>query len=316
MSKPAGSPRVSFSQTDDLCSEHAPPTHSPSKGAPARPALKHAARVTPAPELYQHPDPLLRRLRLVDGHGHAVDLRRAFRDTKVVAFYFASQLAQRAEKDYDRAVANLCRTHPHEFKAVYVSVDMDERYFAAATRNQPWLAMAWNDGSSAADDDDAGADAGEGAGAGGESFLLAGDDDLDESVVAADAAGTCYVRPFSRVFMADKFDVLVAPTLVIYHVGTRRVLDRGVRAHKLRYGGEEEAVAHWLRGERTPSLSVFDVVQLAPWTVVLALVAALYALVVAVGGEEYHVLRKLGQYLAERTDTAGLQVAPTSDSHR
>lgn len=312
MSKPSGSPRVSFSQTDDLCSEHAPPTHSPSKAAPARPALKHAARVTPAPELYQHPDPLLRRLRLIDGYGHPVDLRRAFRDTKVVAFYFASQLAQRAEKDYDRAVANLCRAHPHEFKAVYVSVDMDERYFAAATRNQPWLAMAWDDGSSADADECEEAD----ADAGGESFLLAGDDDLDESVVAADAAGTCYVRPFSRVFMADKFDVLVAPTLVIYHVGTRTVLDRGVRAHKLRYGGEEEAAAHWLRGERTPSLNAFDVVQLAPWTVVLALVAALYALVVAVGGEEFHVLRRLGQYLSERTNTAGLQVAPMSDSPR
>lgn len=307
MSKPAGTPRVSFRQTDDRCSEHAPPTHSPSREAPARPALKHAARVAPAPELYQHPDPLLRRLRLVDGYGRPVDLRRTFRDTKVVAFYFASQLAQRAEKDYDRAVANLCRAHPHEFKAVYVSVDMDERYFAAATRNQPWLAMVWDDGSSV----DADADEG-----GGESFLLAGDEDLDESVVAADAPGTCYVRPFSRVYMADKFDVLVAPTLVIYHVGTRTVLDRGVRAHKLRYGGEEEAAARWLRGERTPSLSAFDVVQLAPWTVVLALVAALYAVVVAVGGEEFHVLRRLGQYIAERTNTAGLQVTSTSDSPR
>ena len=48
----------------------------------------------------------------------------------------------------------------------------------------------------------------------------------------------------------------------------------------------------------------------------LALVAALYAVVVAVGGEEFHVLRRLGQYIAERTNTAGLQVTSTSDSPR
>lgn len=44
--------------------------------------------IIPPKELYQHPDPLLRRLRLVDSWGKQVDLQTKLRDTKVVLFLF------------------------------------------------------------------------------------------------------------------------------------------------------------------------------------------------------------------------------------
>ena len=160
---------------------------------------------------------------------------------------------------------------------------MEKKYYDVATRNQPWLSMTWDDGSSAENDDEGG----ESPEA--ESFLLAGDADIEESVVAADTQGLCYVRPFSRVYMADKLDVLAAPTLVIYHVGTRQILDRHVRVQKLRYGGEEEVIAHWLEGNRTPGFNFMDFVQLSPWTVVLAILAAVYATMVAIGGQKFNV---------------------------
>lgn len=183
----------------------------------------------------------------------------------------------------NQAIATLCRTHPHEFKAVYVSVDMERQFYDVATRNQPWLSMAWDDGSSAESDDEGDLPPGQ------ESFLLAGDEDLEDSVVATDNQGTCYVRPFSRVYMADMLDVLSAPTLAIYHVGTRQILDRNVRVQKLRYGGEDEVITHWLEGRRTPSFGLMDFVQLSPWTFVLAIVAAIYATMVAIGGENFNV---------------------------
>ena len=94
----SGNHRVSFGKsTDDV-----EPILSSSKSTPMRSALKPGTRNNkPDPVLYQHPDPLIRRLRLYDGHGKPVDLKRSFRDTKVVAFYFSSQFAKKASKDYD-----------------------------------------------------------------------------------------------------------------------------------------------------------------------------------------------------------------------
>lgn len=42
----------------------------------------------PPKQHYQHPDPLLRRLRLNDQHGEPVDLQKEFRDAKLVLFMF------------------------------------------------------------------------------------------------------------------------------------------------------------------------------------------------------------------------------------
>lgn len=44
--------------------------------------------ILPPKELYQHPDPLVRRLRLRDSYGKEVDLETRLRDTKVILFVF------------------------------------------------------------------------------------------------------------------------------------------------------------------------------------------------------------------------------------
>ena len=84
---------VSFSPTKDYIeSTDRNTSQSQTDGKPKKSAMKpgHQARLPPA-ERYQHPDPLLRRLRLVDGHGKPVNLKREFRDTRLILFYFGSQ---------------------------------------------------------------------------------------------------------------------------------------------------------------------------------------------------------------------------------
>lgn len=55
-----------------------------------RSSLKEGAYTPfiPPKELYQHPDPLIRRLRLRDAKGKQIDLEKEFRDVAVVAFLF------------------------------------------------------------------------------------------------------------------------------------------------------------------------------------------------------------------------------------
>lgn len=75
-------------------------------GAALRSALKPSAsayRKLPPAAQYQHPDPLLRRLRLVDDKGKPVNLREHFgRDVTCVGFYFSSQWAGQPLKEYHR----------------------------------------------------------------------------------------------------------------------------------------------------------------------------------------------------------------------
>lgn len=67
--------------------------------SPRKSAMKPGRRARlPPPERYQHADPLLRRLRLVDGRGHPVNLKQELRDAKLVLFYFGSQWNARETK--------------------------------------------------------------------------------------------------------------------------------------------------------------------------------------------------------------------------
>lgn len=73
-----------------------------SSSSPLKSALKPSNRKLPPPEQYQHPDPLLRRLRLVDDKGNPVNLKQYFRECKVVALYFSSQWAGMPLKEYQQ----------------------------------------------------------------------------------------------------------------------------------------------------------------------------------------------------------------------
>ena len=184
-------------------------------------------------------------------------------------------------------VADLCRAYPHELKTVYVSVDTDEKHYQAATRNRPWLSMEWNDGSSenpeeaSASEDETQKPQ--------ESFLLADDDDLDAGVAATDTAGMSYVRPFSRVYMAYKLNVLLTPTLAVYSTQKRQFLDTNVRLSRLRPARVQGTMQVWLRGEPSPSINLVDVMYTVPWTTALALAALVYLIMVAIGGEQLSI---------------------------
>lgn len=73
-------------------------------GSALKPALKAGSQSKrlPPPNQYQHPDPLLRRLRLVDDRGSPIDLKSFFRGVRVVAFYFGSQWAGQPLKEYHK----------------------------------------------------------------------------------------------------------------------------------------------------------------------------------------------------------------------
>ncbi|EST05521.1 Thioredoxin-like fold [Kalmanozyma brasiliensis GHG001] len=264
----------------------------------------------PPPEQYQHPDPLLRRLRLVDAYGVPVDLRKTFRDTKVVGFYFASQWAGQPLKEYHQAISDFCRHHPHEFKAIYVSVDVDEQWYKAGVKDKPWISMVWNDGSSMpAERADRTAAPTSPDGDldelprlyNNEDFLLANEGDIDESLSHTDKSGEAYLRPFSRVHLAAKLNIIAAPTLCIYHLESGKMLEWNVRMGRLASHRRRETWERWRAGESAATFSVADAFAVAPYTIVAALFALLYFAVVWFGGEEYNVLRRTLYSLLEGT---------------
>ncbi len=235
---------------------------------------KDRKRLPPA-EQYQHPDPLLRRLRLVDAYGVPVDLRKTFRDTKLVGFYFASQWAGQPLKEYHQAIADFCRKHPHEFKAIYVSVDVDEQWYKAGVKDKPWFSMVWNDGSSmpAERADRTAAPTGPDGDLdelprlyNNEDFLLANEQDIDESLSHTDKSGEAYLRPFSRVHLAAKLNIIAAPTLCIYHLESGKMLEWNVRMARLNSHRAKETWERWLAGEKATQFTVADAFAVAPYT--------------------------------------------------
>ena len=92
------SPTQDYIQLADAPEEDALPPASASRrssvlaASPKKSALK-PGRQTPLPPAghYQHPDPLVRRLRLVDAKGNPVNLKQELRETQLLLFYFGSQ---------------------------------------------------------------------------------------------------------------------------------------------------------------------------------------------------------------------------------
>ncbi|CBQ73053.1 conserved hypothetical protein [Sporisorium reilianum SRZ2] len=280
---------------------------------------KDRKRLPPA-EQYQHADPLLRRLRLVDAYGVPVDLRQTFRDTKVVGFYFASQWAGQPLKEYHQAIADFCRHHPHEFKAVYVSVDVDEQWYKAGVKDKPWISMVWNDGSSMpAERADRTAAPSSPDGDldelprlyNNEDFLLANETDIDESLSHTDKSGEAYLRPFSRVHLAAKLNIIAAPTLCIYHVPSGKMLEWNLRMGRLSAHRSKDTWDKWCAGESASSFSVGDAFAVAPYTFLVAILAVLYFVFVRFAGEEYNVLRKVLHSVLEGAPGGGLKMVPS-----
>ena len=77
-------------------------------------------------------------------------------------------------------------------------------------------------------------------------FLLNDEIDLDDALARDDP--TAYVRPFSRVHLACKLGVLATPTLVIYHVPSRRILNSSVKPDLLQDHRAAQTWDDWQKG--------------------------------------------------------------------
>lgn len=232
----------------------------------------------PPKEYYSHPDPLLRRLRLRNGFGTLVNLEQEFRDTKVVLFFFGATWRGSSQDPFS-AVANFSKRYPHQLKVVFVSIDETERAYEQNTRQKPWLSMEWNDGSNVSTHLATEASPLPASPDPLEPFLLAGDPDLEEDLSESDTTGSVYLRPYSRVYLADKWTVLGVPNLVVYHVPSQQVLSYHARFELLRESQLMATWDKWSRGEKI-TFGVNDLVYALRWTILFGVVASIYLFLV------------------------------------
>ncbi|GAA5991078.1 hypothetical protein JCM10908_006528 [Rhodotorula pacifica] len=293
---PPSAPLANHSATSTATTDDSSAADSSATDKPTRPANKRRRSslkqglpmpYRPEKQFYSHPDPLLRRLRLRNGYGKEVDLEREFVDTKLVLFLFGATWRGSIMTPYEN-VADFARRHPHQCKVIYVSADSSERVFEQNTRQKPWLAMEWNDGSNmetpGAPIDESAADPNNNTPASEplEPFLLAGDPDLEDEVHHSDPKGELYLRPYSRVYLAEKWDVLGVPNLVVYHLPTRRILTQHARFDLLKAGNSESTWAKWSEGEKI-EFGVADLAYALRWSIALAVLAISYAVSVRIG---------------------------------
>ncbi|KAL8283215.1 hypothetical protein RQP46_005993 [Phenoliferia psychrophenolica] len=241
----------------------------------------------PDPVTFRHSDPVLRRLRLRDSWGKPVDLKAEFRDAVVVVFFFGASWPGSSDIP-SKAVEDFAKRHPHRLKVVYCSCDTSEKAYEGNTRGKIWTAMDEDSQSTLPPPPPPS-----------EPFLLASDPDLESDLVdpTSDPTGNLYLRPYSRVFLAEKFQVLGVPNLVVYHLPTGKVLSKHARFESLKGDKGEEVWKKWEEGEGG-EFSFKDIVDKMKWTLGMGVVAAAYVVAVRVGGVE-DVLGKLTETLTK-----------------
>jgi len=227
----------------------------------------------------------------MDTYETPINLVNEFRDTEVVAFLFGSSWSKGKPGEFYKDIIEFTRRHPHRFKCIYVSIDTDSTGFKQNTSNKPWLAMVWNDGSNLPISNHEDADEPIGPLAGSEDFLLAGEEDLESDLAEEDTTGKVYTRPFARVHLASKLGVLGVPTLVVYSLTQKKVLNYNVRPDLLLPERAETTWEAWHRGE-SADLSFTELLHKMRWTIVLLIFAIIYSLSVKLGGEDYNFLAR------------------------
>ena len=172
-----------------------------------------------------------------------------------------------------------------------------EKYGRLLTLVQPWVSMVWNDGSSLpAPLSNAGSNGGRLDGDtsppplhNNEDFLIAQEADIDESLSKTDTSGQAYLRPFSRVHLASKLNIIAAPTVCIYHLEKQKMLDWNVRMGRLSRGRRDETWARWRRGELAKTVSFTEAISNSPFTFGVGVFALAYYLLLLYGGPKYNV---------------------------
>lgn len=161
---------------------------------------------------------------------------------------------------------------------------------------QPWVSMVWNDGSSSpappgaangSNVDDSSKDPP--ALYNNEDFLMAQEADIDESLAKTDTSGQAYLRPFSRVHLASKLNIIAAPTVCIYHIEKQKMLDWNVRMGRLSRHRRDETWSRWKRGEVAKSVGFTEAINNSPITFAVGVIALAYYLLLLYGGQKYNV---------------------------
>ncbi|GAA5864900.1 hypothetical protein JCM8547_009265 [Rhodosporidiobolus lusitaniae] len=274
---------------------HIPASPSPVPSSPRptpkrrRSSLKQGTAMPyrPPAEQYQHPDPLLRRLRLRDGYGKEADLQREFKEAKVVLFFFGATWPGSVPEPFD-LVRDFAKQHPHQCKVVFVSIDSSVEAYESNTRQKPWVSMVWNDGSNTSDSHPSSSSSSQSPLLDPqtpplEPFLLAGDPDLEEDLsLSLPPDPSLYLRPYSRVFLAEKWNVLGVPSLAVYHPESRKMLSYHARFDLLKAGKRERTWERWSRGERI-EFTTGDFLYAIRWSLGAAAIASMYMVAVKAG---------------------------------
>ena len=128
-----------------------------------------------------------------------------------------------------------------------------------------------------------------------EPFLLATEPDLEATFHLTDPTGSLYLRPYSRVFLAEKFQVFGVPQLVIYNIEKQEVLTKHARFSKLQMTDDgqeaEKTISDWEQGVSS-SFTLSDLIYAVRWSLGLSVLAVSYLLAVHVGGMD-DVMSKL-----------------------
>ncbi|GAA5948820.1 hypothetical protein JCM3765_003913 [Sporobolomyces pararoseus] len=243
----------------------------------------------PPQEFYTHSDPLLRRLRLRNGFGSRVSLEKEFgRDAKVVLFFFGASWRGSSKEPFE-LVSNFQRRFPHQSKVIYVSTDETKSAYDLNTKGKNYLAMEWNDGSNSGSPESTEEEEEDTTRTGGSSpplepFLLAGDPDLEEETsLDPHTPNSLYLRPYSRVHLADKWQILGVPNLVVYHLESRKILSYHARFELLKGDQKmEQTWSKWSKGEKV-TFGVLDFFYALRWTITFGLISLIYLWAVHLG---------------------------------
>ncbi|KAL1406023.1 hypothetical protein Q8F55_007706 [Vanrija albida] len=240
--------------------------------------------------LYNVGDPLLRRLRLEDQHGAPLtDLARAFDEVEVVILYAGSAQGSNNLRSFHRELSSLAMREKSA-RVVYVSTDTDAKTALAAAAQFPWLRMLFFDDSDFAPMQvSVVAEVVEVAR--GEEFVQASEIEVGAETVpyGSEEYIRDYVRPLSRAAVAMSMNAYATPSISVYHVPTHRFIARNVRPGAFSSDRIGKNLHTWRNGG-TPGLRVADVARALRLPLLVLLLAALYQLVVQVGGQQYNVL--------------------------
>ncbi|CAD6565051.1 MAG: hypothetical protein TREMPRED_000670 [Tremellales sp. Tagirdzhanova-0007] len=259
--------------------------------------------------LYNSPDPILRRLRLEDTTGHSItDIDRYFRGKELLVLYAGSEQGAVNLKELHRNLTTLALRELKRCSVIYVSTDTDPTRLQRVLANVPWLRMTFHDNSDFALSN-SGKEVEMEEVARGEEFVQAGEIEIGvESVgFGMEEYQLDYVRPLSRAAVTSLMTAYATPSIAIYHIGSHSFISKNVKLSAFLATNVDKNMHTWRNGG-TSSMRIIDVMFLLRWPIIALILAALYHLMVLIGGENYNVIPRALDSMSWRVREAGGRV--------